>query len=402
MQITFLLTQSLESPSGLGRYWPLAKELAKRGHTVHIVALHHHWASLKKKAWICNGVHIHYVAQMHVKKVGSNKAYFKPYQLIWILLVATLKLTWGVFKTKANIIHVGKPHPMNSIAAWIYKIAKGVPLYLDCDDYEAASNRFSSERQRRLMKWFEDHLPLWADLVTVNTYFTRQRLINLGCRPERVIYLPNGVDRERFANFSLAKVKQLRDKFNLQQKKVILYVGSLSLTSHNVDLLVKAFARVAACFDDVRLMLVGGGEDRELLVALAHQLNLGDKVIHVGKVDSAEIPNYYKLAYLSVDPVVDSGAARGRSPLKIFESFAMGVPIVTGDVGDRRAILHDAAYGFLTQPGNVDSLADTLIDALSDQKRIDDMRKKILTEREQSKIYWDLLVDEFAKVYVDK
>ena len=31
MRIIFLLTQDLESPSGLGRYWPLAKELARLG-----------------------------------------------------------------------------------------------------------------------------------------------------------------------------------------------------------------------------------------------------------------------------------------------------------------------------------------------------------------------------------
>jgi len=32
MKITFLLTQSLEDSSGLGRYFPLTKELARLGH----------------------------------------------------------------------------------------------------------------------------------------------------------------------------------------------------------------------------------------------------------------------------------------------------------------------------------------------------------------------------------
>jgi len=35
MRILFLLTQDLESPSGLGRYLPLAKELGKLGNTVN-------------------------------------------------------------------------------------------------------------------------------------------------------------------------------------------------------------------------------------------------------------------------------------------------------------------------------------------------------------------------------
>ena len=41
MKITFLLTQSLEDPSGLGRYFPLAKELARPGNEVNILAIGH-------------------------------------------------------------------------------------------------------------------------------------------------------------------------------------------------------------------------------------------------------------------------------------------------------------------------------------------------------------------------
>jgi hypothetical protein len=45
-KITFLLTQDLESPSGLGRYWPMARYLAALGHQVKIGALHSNFNSL--------------------------------------------------------------------------------------------------------------------------------------------------------------------------------------------------------------------------------------------------------------------------------------------------------------------------------------------------------------------
>ena len=41
MKIAFMLTQSLDSPSGLGRYGPLARELARMGHAVEVFALHY-------------------------------------------------------------------------------------------------------------------------------------------------------------------------------------------------------------------------------------------------------------------------------------------------------------------------------------------------------------------------
>ena len=49
MRIHFLLTQDLESPSGLGRYFPMARELVRLGHQVTISALHSDYANLKHK-----------------------------------------------------------------------------------------------------------------------------------------------------------------------------------------------------------------------------------------------------------------------------------------------------------------------------------------------------------------
>ncbi len=399
MLIAFVLTQSLESPSGLGRYWPLAKELAKQGHEVHIIALHHHLDSLNERDWTESGVHIHYVAQMHIKKIGHEKFYFKPATLIWIVLMATLKLTLALFKIKPDVVHLAKPHPMNGIATWLFSIIKNVPLYVDCDDYEAASNRFGGSWQRKIVAWFEDHLPLQAKAVTVNTHFTRERLIKLGCLPERIFYVPNGVDRARFSAIDQSKLNTLKDKFDLHEKKVILYLGSLSLISHNVDLLVRAFAQVAPRFEEVVLMLVGGGEDREALIALANQLGLGDKVIHVGKVEPSDAPYYYHLAYLSVDPVTNSEANQGRSPLKIFESLACGVPVVTGDVGDRRKILDNGNYGMLVVPDSVAALSAGLEKILTDQHFSQRLRYSIQTDYAQLILFWDQLVNDFIEVY---
>ena len=78
MRILFLLTQDLESPSGLGRYLPLAQELVKSGHQVNIAALHSNYQKLAFRRKNIQGVELHYVAQMHVKKQGSTKTYFSP------------------------------------------------------------------------------------------------------------------------------------------------------------------------------------------------------------------------------------------------------------------------------------------------------------------------------------
>jgi glycosyltransferase involved in cell wall biosynthesis len=78
------------------------------------------------------------------------------------------------------------------------------------------------------------------------------------------------------------------------------------------------------------------------------------------------VRNYLALAEVTVDPVRDDTAARARSPLKLFESMALGVPVVTGDVGDRAALLDYGRAGVVVPAGDVGSLAEGIQTLLAD------------------------------------
>ncbi len=363
MRIAFLLTQSLESPSGLGRYWPLAKELARLGHLVTILALHPDYQMLRCKEYYQDGVQVHYVGQMHVIKRGNTKSYFGSVRLMQVTLLATWQLLKHALLIPADIYHVGKPHPMNGLAGLFASRLKRKPMYLDCDDYEAGSNRFSANWQRRVVAGFEDRLPAAAAGITVNTHFTQQRLEHLGVPAERIVYVPNGVDRERFDDIPRAAAVNLRRELRLGTQKVVLYVGSLSLTSHPVDLLLEAFSIVHQNDSDTVLVLVGGGEDLQQLRNQAQMLGIEEDVRFVGRVHPARVPPYFHLANVSVDPVHNDPVALARFPLKLVESLSAGTPVITGNVGDRADLLANGG-GLLVQPGSKTALADAILQVL--------------------------------------
>ena len=396
MKITFLLTQSLESPSGLGRYWPLSKELVRLGHEVTILALHHNFQTLTQRRFVTDGVKVHYVGQMHVRKVGNSKFYFSPIHLMWIAGLATWRLARAALQTPTDVYHLGKPHPMNGLAVLLPRLLRSKPVYLDCDDYEAMSNRFEGNWQRRVVAYFEDHLPAIAAGITVNTHFALERLQASGYPDERIVYIPNGVDRHRFSCIDDATVDALRRQLGLVGRKVVLYVGSLSLASHAVDLLLEAFAIVQQIEPRAVLLLVGGGEDYEALQSQVAALRLSDRVRFVGRVLPDQVPAYYLLADASVDPVRDDPAERARSPLKVVESLASGTPVVTGDVGDRSAQLAHGG-GLLVLPDDSGALAKVLVAILQDPALHTRLSAEALAVREQH--YWDRLVHDFASIY---
>jgi glycosyltransferase involved in cell wall biosynthesis len=342
-------------------------------------------------------VEVRYVGPMHVRQVGHERLYYGRAGLAWAVARGTWGLTWQALLADADAIHVCKPHPMNGLAGLSGRWLRGRRLYLDCDDYEAESNRYNSQWQKRVVARWEDSLPRYARGITVNTRFTQRRLESLGFRADQIVYVPNGIDRERFARLDPERARTLRAEIGLGEAPVILYVGSLSSPSHPVDLLLEAFARILPAQPDARLLIVGGGEDYQTIRQRVQEMGLAGCTIMTGRVDPDEVPNYYLLGDVVVDPVHDDAVACARSPLKLFEAMATGVPVVTADVGDRREHLGGGQAGLIVRPGSSEALAEGLLTLLSDPGRRQAMgdRGRELAAR----YYWDVQVCQFARVY---
>jgi len=387
MRILFLLTQDLESPYGVGRCLPLARELVRLGHQIRIAALHSDFYSLESRQLTFDGLEIHYVAPMHVLKKGDLKSYYRPHQLIGVTFWATLALSWAALRIPTDIIFVGKPHPMNGIAGLLARVLRQKTIIVDCDDYEAESGRFSATWQKKLIGFFEKRIPRFSNTVTTNTFFMRKKLISWGIPNKKIVYLPNGVDPNYFRKPDPRRVEAERKRLEVTNKKVIAYIGSLSLPSHPVDILIRAFAELHREMPNTVLMIVGGGDEMPNLQKLVKELDLEHSTQFVGRVPSQDIPLYYALADVSTDPIYDDLAARGRSPLKLFESWICGVPFVSADVGDRSFLVGEPPAGILVNLDEKNALAKGIKAVISD----DDLKTVLIARgKERCKdFYWE-------------
>ena len=367
MDIVFLSTLSLTYASFVGRVLPLARALRQMGHNVQIGTLHHDWPGRTVVDTVYGQVPLHYVGPMHVRGLGDERRQLRGAALLGAAAMATIQLTRFALRRPAALFHVWKPHPFNGLAGLLASRLRGRPLLVDCDDYEAVSSRFSGRGQQRVVRFFEDGLPRWAGAATANTHFWAGRLVDtLRLAPERVAYIPNGVDPARFVPPEPAVVERLRRELGLEGKAVVVYVGILSLTGHPLDLLLEAFALVAPALPRAHLLWVGGGEDGAALRRRADELGLGARMTFAGVVPPDAVAAYYRLGECAVDPVRDDVHARARCPLKVLESMACGVPVVTGDVGDRRELLGEGPAGLLVRPGDAAALAEGIRALLGD------------------------------------
>lgn len=395
MTIVFLITMGIERPSGR-RYFSLARELVRQGHCVRVLALHPDLERCPRRRFVQEGVQVWYVGQMHARKRHGITERYPAGRLLAVLAGAVLGMVRGVLASPADVYHLGKPQPVNGVAALLgVVLLRRRRFYVDCDDDEATSSDFQAPWQRAVFAFWQQLLPRLAAGLTVNTHEMGARLRRRAGVP--LVYVPNGVDLAAYTRPPAAVLEGLRAALGLSGRRVVAYSGTLTLHNHPVDLLLDAFALLRRSVPDAALLLVGDGRDTARLRAQAAALGVAPHVRCTGYLPHQATRAYLALADLSVDPVCDNAVARARSPLKLFESMALGVPVLTGDVGDRALLLDYGRAGALVRPGDAAALAEAMRALLSDEARREALAQAARQHVQQYD--WTALAERWLAVY---
>lgn len=160
-----------------------------------------------------------------------------------------------------------------------------------------------------------------------------------GLPPNRIRYIPNGIDLTRFP---------VRPRPDDTRPLVVGTVAALR-PEKNIARLIFAFARLPP---PVRLAIVGDGECRDELTRLARALSVDDRVDFLGH--SNEIP-----AHLARFDIFALSSDTEQMPIVVLEAMASGLPIVSTDVGDVRLMVAADNAALVTQDG-IDGLATHL------------------------------------------
>ena len=129
-----------------------------------------------------------------------------------------------------------------------------------------------------------------------------------------------------------------------------------------IDYALRAFAIVAARYENVRLTVAGEGPQRDLLTALAHELGIAGKVRFVGRLARGEIAELYRDAGIMLNP-----STIDNMPNSILEAYASGVPVVSTDVGGIPFMARDGETALLVPPRDVEAMAKNMGRLISDR-----------------------------------
>ena len=156
--------------------------------------------------------------------------------------------------------------------------------------------------------------------------------------PNKIVVIPNAIKLETKIDKD-ESIKFITD-WGFQDKYIIGYVGRLS-REKNLTLLIKAFSKIYKENDNLRLALIGGGEEEVKLKKLIEELGIVDSVRITGVFAEEDKKSLFKTINLFVFPSITEGF--GYVPL---EALMLGIPVISSDIPVLQEVLGESVLYF--------------------------------------------------------
>ena len=360
--------------SGGTRHHDLAYQLIKRGHTVTIFASSYNHFIKKETIKYEDGMHhnkeivngIHYVWIKTIKYTGTVKRIFN-------ILDYTRKSYKIAKKQLSNnipdIVIGSSVHPLAAyIGFLIAKKAKKTFYFEERDLWPQTFVDFGKVSVTnpfiKLLYRFESFLYRKATRIIVLFDKAPNYVYSRGVNESKVIYLPNGVDLERYKE--IKRDKNISGKLQ-QFKYKVIYTGSHGTANHLEPLIEAANIlqnELKIC--DIQFVLVGNGLLKENLQRLARTYKLNN-VTFLDSVPKEKIPYLLSQADLSFISLRKSPLYKwGFSMNKIYDYMASGLPIVM--YSSKELVGQLGSISGVTLSESPEEIVDNILNHIYDEK----------------------------------
>jgi phosphatidylinositol alpha-mannosyltransferase len=193
--------------------------------------------------------------------------------------------------------------------------------------------------------------------------------------------VPNGADIGRFERAVPA---------DLGPGRKVLFVGRLQ-ERKGFPTTVRAFEILAARHRDLRLIVIGDGQDRVAVERLDAPTRA--RVTMLGALPNTVIPAYHA----ACDLYAGSSVGGESFGIVLVEAMAAGLPVVASDIPGYREVVRDGVEGLLVPPRDPRALADAADAILSDPQVA---ARMAAAGRERARGYdWEVVVARLEDLY---
>lgn len=189
-------------------------------------------------------------------------------------------------------------------------------------------------------------------LITVNTPYLEEKLIDLGCLKENLKVIPVGVDTTFFC--------PINNKNDKSETFRLIMVGRLDKVKghkYAIDVINELIKRGV----NVTLTIIGEGLERNNLENLIKTYNLETYVFLIGSKNQTEVRDQLREhdVFLMLSIPVEDGR-RETQGLATLEAQACGLPVVAFDSGGIKYTIQDGETGFVCKEFDIENVVNKI------------------------------------------
>ena len=296
---------------------------------------------------VARGVHPHVVAELgrEVSPVNDLRATLSMYRLIR--------------RMRPHIVHthMAKAGTAGRLAARL----AGVPIVVHTFHGHTFHSYFGRAKTALFLQ-IERTLGRLTDRIVAVGEEQRRDIAGHGVAPlDKIVPIPLGLEIDDLLDAERER-GGLRGELGMEESARLVGIVARLVPIKAHEVFLAAAARVRAAEPRAQFLVVGDGERRRELEALARALGLGDAGRFLGwRADM-------KRLYADLDVVALSSNNEG-SPVALIEALAAARPVVATDVGGVSAVVRHGQTGLLVPPRDPAALADGMLELLRDSAR---------------------------------
>lgn len=285
------------------------------------------------------------------------------------------------------------PSPLPFLLARLLRCP--VLFELNGDSAHQAEMRGDRVRAAYARTFYRAMLPKGDGVIVVSEEL-RQTLKERYRLPDaRIRVVPNGTNLDRMRPLAPPLARQ---RIGVESDRPTVGFAGTFFPYQGVDSLIEAAPLILVRFPRVLFLLVGDGEMRRNWEAQVHAKGLSASFRFTGQVSYRDVPLYMNAMDVALAPMI---ARRGpTSPLKLFDYWACGRPVVASDLPDLAAILRESGGAIPVPPDNPHALAEAISRLLAD----DQQRQRLGSQGRrwvESRHSWAHVAERMERVFVE-
>lgn len=184
-----------------------------------------------------------------------------------------------------------------------------------------------------------------------------------GINPEKIVFIPNGIDAEKFnGNFSCEQLKTILGE-EIENKKFILTSGRLAKRKGVAWFIRNVMPKMP---ENILYVVAGDGADKENIEAAITENNLSCRVKSLGYVTDQVRDMLFHTCDVFVQPNIKIPGDMEGFGISVIEAAYCGIPVIAANLEGLKDAIKDGQNGFLVESGNADAWVMKINEVLAD------------------------------------